>query len=279
MITIYKYKLKEKKQEKEKKENVEEVKGCEEVEFKNLIENKKSKENIKIKAKNVNNIENKKIQIDKTKNQSISMIKRNSILHNKSLDIISNLNKNKVTLIGEIIKLKSKKRNFKLTSTKSKLNFLMNDNLINDNMYKDNKIDSSKECLPNITNNKMRKINLTKAILKRTVKEEDFSVFLKKEKEKEQKLYLNLNWKYHSSGGKQRNNKFYGSLFKSKEYLLKEEGFYTLNYFESFTKRKKEFNENSIKIQDFKKKLCLNDIYSLIELDIISGYRNIFKND
>lgn len=273
MITIYKYKLNEKRQE---KKNMEEVKGYEEVEFKKIVENEKSKENIKIKRKNVNNIENKKIQVDKTKNKSISMIKR-SILHNKSLDIISNLNKNKVTLIGEIIKLKSKKRIYKLTSTKSKLNFLMNDNLINDNFNKDNKINSSNECLPNIINNKIRKINLTKAILKRTVKEEDFSGFLKKEKE--QKLYLNLNWNYHTSGGKQINNKFYGSLFKSKEYLLKEEGFYTLNYFESFTKRKKEFNENSIKTQDFKKKLCLNDIYNLIELDIISGYRKIFKND
>ncbi len=156
------------------------------------------------------------------------------------------------------------------------------------NLKKDNKFMSKKNILPYKKKSnlayfpieKNKKVNLTNAIYYHLPKQEDFTIQIDKEKERQKKIYSNTNWKKHTKGeGKSLYMKMfdniYGStIFKTKDFLMKQDGFHTLDYFDTMKvinkSNKNYFNKETIQSQIYKQKLQMEDIQDMIDRKIIS---------
>ena len=219
----------------------------------------------------INNI-NEKPTINKMKLQSkkvnfnISPIKnrRNSLIYD-----ISPSKKPKVALIGDIIKFKKDK----LTSKKSELLFF-----------------SKPSTLINFPVNKEElKVNLTNIVYNHLPIEEDFSIQIKNESDRKRKVFSQANWKKHTKGLKsidgeaiinqEFNKTFRPTIFKTKEYLLKQEAYYTLDFYDTLnpikniikTKpREKLFNKETLQSQKGKNQITLDDIRNYLNMNILS---------
>lgn len=213
--------------------------------------------------------ENKEHDISKSKDNTKFYSPIRSKNDEYKIKVLSNLSpylkdispkkKARVTLIGDIINFKKEN---KFLSKKNILPFKKKSNLIN------------------FPVDKHKKVNLTNAIYYHLPKQEDFTVQIEKEKERQKKIFSNTNWKKHTKGeGKSLYmnmfDNIYGStIFKTKDFLLKQEGFHTLDYFDTMNVINKSnrnyFNKETIQSQIYKQKLQMEDIQDLIDRKIIT---------